>query len=183
MYPNHWVAPQYLQVKPFLRVLILGSYNDAAIQKLEMLEDYLQTKGYAQTRIVKEFRFPPKNPLESQSAYNLRKSEYWVPKADVLIFVFLPNVDNTGPAYELKHLCDNHFDMAWRSIVGISEPTPAISSLIYGLIDRWSGEIQQVFFSTDSKLHEGTRGALTNLLERLYFSAINRQKSEWENFG
>jgi hypothetical protein len=72
--------------------------------------------------------------------------------------------------------------MAWRCIAGISW-TAAISSLIYGLVDRWSREIQQVFFKTDTELQDGVRGALTNLLERLYFPAINRQKNEWELFG
>lgn len=182
MFASRWVVPQYLRVKPKLRVLILGSYEDSALKKLEMLRDFLLTKGYIQTSLVKEFKFPKKYPGESQSAYNLRKSEYWIPKADAPIFVFFPNVDNTGPAYELKHLCDNHFDMAWRSIVGISiKPASKISSLIHGLIQRWSGEIQQVFFNTDNELQEGVRGALTNLLEKLYLLAISRQKGEWEN--
>jgi hypothetical protein len=181
--PYRWVAPQYLQVKPVLRVLILGSYSNCALKTLEMLRDYLLAKGYAQTRLVKEFGFPRKNSGESRSAYNLRKSEYWIPKADVLVFVFCSNADNTGPAYELKHLCDIYYDMTWRCIVGISEPTPAISSLIYGLMDRWSREIQQVFFKTDTELQNGVRGALTNLLERLYFPTITRQETEWEFFG
>ena len=180
---NRWVAPQYLQAKPILRVLILGSYSSCALKTLEMLRDYLLAKGYAQTRLVKEFGFPKKNPGESKSAYNLRKSEYWIPKADAVVVVFCSSVDNTGPAYELKHLCDIHYDMTWRCIVGLSEPTPAISSLIYGLVDRWSREIQQVFFKTDAELQSGVRGALTNLLERLHFATINRQRNEWEFFG
>jgi hypothetical protein len=73
--------------------------------------------------------------------------------------------------------------MTWRCIVGISEPAPSISSLIYGLVDRWSREFQQVFFKTDAVLQEDVKGALTNLLERLYFLTINRQESEWELFG
>jgi len=182
LFASRWVAPEYLQVKPKLRILILGSYDSSALKKLEMLRDFLLTKGYLQTSLVKEFKFPKKYPKESQPAYNLRKSEYWIPKADAPIFVFLPNVDNTGPAYELKHLCDKDFDMAWRSIVGISiKPAPKISSLIHGLIQRWSEEIQQVFFNNDSELQKGVRGALTNLLEKLYFPAVDRPKGEWEN--
>jgi hypothetical protein len=180
---NRWVAPRYLQAKPVLRVLILGSYSTRALKTLEMLRDFLLAKGYVQTRLVKEFRFPKRNSGESRSAYNLRKSEYWIPKADVLVFVFCSNADNTGPAYELKHLIDIHCDMTWRCIVGISEPAPSISSLIYGLVDRWSREFQQVFFKTDAVLQEDVKGALTNLLERLYFLTINRQESEWELFG
>lgn len=170
-----------MQVKPKLRVLILGSYDDSALRRLEMLKDFLLTKGYLQTCLLKEFRHPTKYSDESQSAYNLRKSEYWIPKADVPTFVFFPDVDNTGVGYELKHLCDNYYDMAWRSIVGINiKPTSKISSLIDGLIQRWSKEIQQIFFNTDNQLQEGVRGALTNLLERLYFRVIYRQKGEWE---
>jgi len=166
-----------------LHILVLGSYRNPALRRLENLKDYLLAKGYAQTKLVKDFKFPEQSPSESQSSYNLRKSEYWIPKSDALIFVFFPRVDNTGPGYELKHLCDYHFDMAWRSIVGIGKPTLKISSLIYGLIDRWSNEFQQIFFETDSELQEDVKGALTNLLERLYFPAFSRQKDEWETFG
>lgn len=181
MSDRRWVTPQYLQAKPRLRVLILGSYDDSALKRLEMLKDFLLTKRYLQICLVKDFNHPKRYSRETQSAYNLRKSEYWIPKADAPIFVFFPDVDNTGVGYELKHLIDNHYDMAWRSIVGISiKPALRISSLITGLIQRWSEDIQQVFFNTNNQLQDEVRGALTNLLERLYFSVINRQKGEWE---
>jgi hypothetical protein len=163
--------------------LILGSYSKCALKTVGTLRDYLQEKGYIQTRLVKEFGFPKKNSREPRSSYNLRKSEYWIPKADALVFVFCSNVDNTGPVVELKHLCDIHYDMAWRCIVGISGLKRPVSSLVRGLVNRWSPEIQQVFFKTEDELQNGVRGALTNLLERLYFSTINRPESEWEAFG
>jgi hypothetical protein len=175
-----WLVPEFLRVKPKLRVLILGSYATSSLKRLGMLKDFLLRNGYLQTHLIKDFKNPPKHSKESQSAYNLRKSEYWIPKADVPIFVFLPNVDNTG--VELKHLCDNCYDMTWRSILGISiKPYPKISSLINGLIERWSESTQQVFFTTNKELQEGVRGALTNLLERLYFLAILRQRGAWES--
>jgi len=181
LYAPGWLAPEFLRVKPKLRVLILGSYATSSLKRLEMLKAFLLRNGYSQTRLIKDFQRPTRQTKESQSVYNLRKSEYWIPKADVPIFVFLPNVDNTGVGYELKHLCDNCYDMTWRSIVGISrKPAPKISSLIDGLIERWSESIQQVFFTTNKQLQKEVRGSLTNLLERLYFHAISRQKGEWE---
>jgi hypothetical protein len=181
LFTHRWLPLRYLQVKPKIRILILGSYENSALKRLEMLKKFLLTKGYMQTCLVKEFKHPVKHYNEPQPAYNLRKSEYWIPKADIPIFVFFPYVDNTGVGYELKHLCDNHYDMVWRSIVGTSiKPASKISSLICGLILRWSEEIQQVFFNTDNELQEGVRGALTNLLEKLYFHIIDRQVGEWE---
>ena len=146
-----------------------------------MLKDFLLENGYSQTRLVKNFYWPTKNQNESQSAFNLRKSEYWIPKADVPIFVFLPRVNNDGVGLELQYLCHNFYDMTWRSILGVSRtPSLKISSLISGLIERWSGTTQQVFFTMNKQLQTGVRGALTNLLERLYYRAINREEGEWE---
>lgn len=181
---RRWVSPEYLQVKPKLRVLILGSYSDSALKRLEMLKSFLISKEYLQVCLVKEFNHPSRGSNESQSSYNLRRSEYWIPKADIPIFVFLPKVDNTGVGYELKHLCDCHYDMTWRTIIGICrKPSLRISSLIDGLIQRWSRETQQIFFDTSNQLHEGVRGALTNLLEKLYFPVVNRQSGEWEIYN
>jgi len=178
--PYSWSEPEYLKIKPKLRVLILGSYELSSLERLRTLKGFLMLNGYLQTHLVKDFDYPTRSSGESQASYNLRKSEHWIPLADVAVFVFLPNVDNTGVGYELKHLIDNHYDMTWRSVVGISRPAPKISSLLGGLIERWSDSIQQVFFSTDTQLAEGVRGALTSLLGRLYFVVINRQPGEWE---
>lgn len=171
-------------MKPKLHILILGSYNPSAIKRLEMLKGFLRKNEYLMTCLVKDFNFPAKQQNESDPEYNLRKSEYWIPKSDVPVFVFLPKVDNSGVGYELKHLCDNHFDMAWRSVVCISTaPTLKLSSLFDGLIKRWSKSIQLVYFKNDKELQNGSRGALTVLLERLYYSTIDRKGAEWEMFS
>lgn len=174
----------YLTVKPKLHILILGSYDPLAIKHLETLKAFLRQNGYLMTCLVQDFNFPKKQPNESDPDYNLRKSEYWIPRSDVPIFVFLPEVDNGGVGYELKHLCDKYFDMAWRSIVGISTaPKLKISSLLKGLINRWSKSFQIVYFRKDETLQKGCRGALTNLLERLFYSAIDRRSGEWEMYA
>jgi hypothetical protein len=181
IFGSRWVAPEYLHVKPKLRVLILGSYTASSLKRLEKLKKFLLENGYLQTRLIKDFEKPTKNRNESQSAFNLRKSEYWIPRADVPIFVFLPRVKNDGVGFELQYLCHNFSDMTWRSILGISRTSSLkISSLISGLIERWSDTIQQVFFTTNRQLQNEVRGALTNLLERLYQQAINREEGEWE---
>jgi hypothetical protein len=179
-----WGQPLYLTAKPRLRVLILGSYAESVCKHLEELRDFLKSNGYVLSYLVKDFGFPEKQPNELDSKYNLRKSEYWIPKSDVPIFVFMPNVDNTGVGYELTYLLNNHIDMAWRSVVGISQsPALNISSLLDGLIQRWSRSVQLVYFEDYRQLQIGSRGALTNLLERLYYSVIRRQSSEWEMFA
>lgn len=157
---SSWVSPEYLAVKPKLRILILGSYSSDAIIHLEKLKSFLRKNEYSLTCLAKDFDFPKKNPAESSDEHNLRKSEYWIPKSDIPLFVFLPNIDNGGVGYELKHLCDKHSDMAWRSIVCIStSPTLRLSSLFQGLVKRWSRSTQLVYFKNDKRLQTGSRGA------------------------
>jgi hypothetical protein len=179
---GYWANIGYLQIKPKLRVLILGSYENSAKKRLEGLKDFLLTKNYLQTALVKDFKQPIRKNNESKKLFNLRKSEYWLPEADVPIFVFFQGVDNSGVSIELKHLIDIYSDMAWRSIVAINDKPSEkpVSSLIGGIVERWKREIQPVYFENDSILLSGVRGALTNLLENLYFSVIRRSPSLWE---
>lgn len=179
---GYWTNTGYLQIKPKLRVLILGSYESSAIKRLESLKDFLLTKKYLQTALIKDFNQPARKNGESKKAFNLRKSEYWLPEADVPIFVFFQGADNSGVSIELKHLIDVYYDMVWRSIVATNNKPSEhpVSSLIGGIIDRWSTEIQHVPFENDNILLSDVKGALKNLLEKLYFSVIYRPPSLWE---
>lgn len=127
---------------------------------------------------------PEQNDSESAADYALRKSEYWLPRADIPIFIFLPSVDNTGVAYEFQHLVNHHHDMMWRSIVATSRnPRSNISSLLEGLINRWSQPLSQVYFKNQKELCEGVRGTLTGLLGTLFRYVENRGIEEWEMTG
>jgi hypothetical protein len=178
-----WEQPFYLRAKPKLHVLILGCYKSSAVKHLERLRDFLRENEYLIACLVKDFNYPRKLPTESDPSYNLRKSEHWIPESDIPIFVFLSKVDNTGVGYELKHLLDNFSDMAWRSIVCIDTSLGLkISSLLKGLIQRWSPSIQIIYFADDMELQSGSRGALTNLLERLLQRVIERKDGKWEMY-
>ena len=78
-----WTSTGYLQIKPKLRILILGSYESSAIKRLENLKDFLITKNYLDTSLVKDFNQPLIKNGESIKAFNLRKSLYWIP--DLLV--------------------------------------------------------------------------------------------------
>jgi hypothetical protein len=176
-----WTAPEYLKAKPKIRLLLLGSYEVSAEADLQRVKDFLIAKGYSQTHLVADFTNPPRNEREENPDYNLRKSESWLPRADIAIFVFLKNVNNDGVGYELTHVIDNYPDMMWRSIIGWStNPRPNVSSLIEGLVNRWKKSTNVVFFGTLDKLCEEILGVLTGMLERLYYRVKSRTEGEWE---
>jgi len=181
MSTGKWTAPEYLRAKPKIRILVLGSYDDSAVTNLEGIKEFLIAKGYGNTRLVRDFRNPLRGESEPTSDYNLRKSEYWLPMADIAVFVFLPNVDNDGVEYELKHTVDIYSDMMWRSIIAwSSNPPPKVTSLIEGLVNRWQESTNLVFFGTFEKLCDEIFGVLTGILERMYYNVISRSDGEWE---
>ena len=162
-------------------MLILGSYEDSALQKLEELRNFLIGKEYYQTCLVFDFQVPEKDESESPADYALRKSEYWLSRADVPVFIFLPEVDNTGVGYEFQHVVNNHPDMMWRSIVAISKkPRANISRLLTGVVHRWSQQLNQVHFGNQKELCEEVRGTLTSLLGPLFRIVEKRGLEEWE---
>jgi hypothetical protein len=171
----------YLQAKPMLRILILGSYDKTAEEELYRIKKFLIGKGYVQTRLVEDFKNPLKEDNEIQSDYNLRKTEHWLPEADVGIFVFFPLVNNDGVELEFKHVNDFYLDMIWRSIIGWSQnPRPKVSSLMNGLVNRWNEIANIVFFENIADLNQEIYGVLIGILEKLYFRVIFRGKGEWE---
>ena len=85
-----WSPPEHLAAKPKIRVLILGSYEGEAFDKLERLRNYLIGKGYHQTCIVYDFEEPEQNDSETAEAFALRKSEYWISRADDPVWGFQP---------------------------------------------------------------------------------------------
>jgi hypothetical protein len=179
---ENWKTAGYLEVKPKLHILLLGSYDKKVMNRLQRLEDFLLSKNYLNTALVCDFDHPKRNIDESKKLYNLRKSEYWLPEADIPVFVFFQGVDNSGVSIELKHMIDTYPDMSWRSIVAINDKPSEkpVSSLVGGITVRWKRQIQTIFFKNDDVLKTNVKGALTNILEPLYFQVIGRCPSLWE---
>jgi hypothetical protein len=173
---------EYLKAKPKIRILLLGSYHTPASTELDKVKNYLSQLGYSQTHLVRDFTNPRRDETETEKDYNLHKSEYWLPKADVPVFIFLPNVDNDGVEYELQHTINIYPDMIWRSIIGWStNPPPKLTSLTEGLVNRWKNTANMVYFGTIKKLCEEVFGTLTgNILIKMYYRVFNREDGEWE---
>lgn len=176
-----WVAPEYLAIKPKLRILILGDYKPSCLNRLKALRDHLIRRGYSQSRLVLDFSSPARTAEETEEHYNLRKSRYWISRADIFVFLFFAGAKNQGTVYELKEVIDRSPDKVWRSIVGISaKPAASLSSLIRGELEVYRGVNYQYFFTTRKDLCEGVEGQLPNFLERLYPEITARPLGEWE---
>jgi len=175
---NGWATPpEYLSILPKMRVLLLGSFHtELGLPKLKALKEYLIQNGVDNCRITRDFRSPLRMPNEQEDQYNLRKSEYWMRHADILVFVFFPGVDNASVGLELKEAVDNIPGSTWRTILAYYENPP---SLISGLGRRIS-ELSVANFSNEEELHEQVYGYIIGLLGRLYNTVSNRPIGEWE---
>jgi len=176
---DSWATPPgYLLILPKLRILLLGSYHKKrGLPKLERLKDYLIQNDMNNCRVVKDFVSPPKMDDEPEDRYNLRKSRYWMRHADILIFVFFPDVDNASVGVELQYAVDKILGVTWRIILAYPQEHPP--SLISGL-GKEIEEFSVVEFSNEKELHEQVYGCIINLLHRFYDDVSNRTAGEWE---
>ena len=177
-----WSNIDSLNAKPKIRVLILGSYDTAALPILSSIKDFIIAKGYINTKLVMDFNNPPRQENETDAAYNLKRTEFWLPKADVILFVFLKSdFNSSGVGFELQHISDNYPDMMWRSIVAWSQtPRPNVTTLVEGLVDRWKKSTNVIFFGNVNRLCDEIFGTLTSILGLLKNSVKNRGYEEWE---
>jgi len=178
---NSWATPpEYLSILPKIRVLLLGSFHTKlGLPKLKALKDYLIQNGINNCRITMDFKSPFRMLNEQEDQYNLRKSEYWMRHADVLVFVFFPGVDNASVGLELKEAVDNIPGSTWRMILAYYERPP---SLISGLGRRIS-ELSVADFSDEEELHKQVYGYIIGLLGRLYNIVYSRPPGEWESLS
>lgn len=177
-----WSNIDSLNAKPKIRILILGSYDDPALPVLRSIKDFIRTKGYINTKLIMDFNNPIRQADETDAEYNLRRTEFWLPKADVVLFIFLKGEFNSsGVGFELQHITNNYPDMMWRSIVAWSQkPRPNVTSLVEGLVDRWKKSTNVIFFGSVDRLCDEIFGVLTSVLGLLKNIVKNRGNEEWE---
>lgn len=177
-----WSNIDSLNAKPKIRILILGSYDTSALPILRSIKDFIIGKGYVNTKLVMDFNNPTRRANETDAEYNLKRTEFWLPKADVALFVFLKSEFNSsGVGFELQHIIDHHPDMMWRSIVAWSQnPRPNVTTLVEGLVDRWKKSTNVIFFGSVNRLCDEIFGTLTSILGLFKNTVKTRGNEEWE---
>ena len=170
-------VPEYLTLLPIIRVLILGSYRSQYLNRLEAIRNELIGKGIINARLVKDFKVPVKYPGEPNPIYNLRKSEYWIDRADILLFIYFNNTDNASVGVELTTTLINPGN-AWRINLAYTDKT---ASLVVGLGMRHQPDISLIHYSEDIDIVTQCRGNIIGLLARFFRSVYQRPVGEWEN--
>jgi hypothetical protein len=128
--------------------------------------------------MVCDFSTPPRHENETNGDYNLRKSEYWLDRADVYLFIFLGHTDS-GVMYELT------FGLkipggASRSIVAYARGKN-VTSLLQGLVNRYRREISEISFDDPDSIGRQVAGYIAEMSSRLYAAGIKyRAIGEWE---
>jgi hypothetical protein len=170
--------PECLSIFPKIRLLELGSYAPSRIGRVKAVRDALiKDENLSNTRLVADFDTPLRNTGEGDGEYNLRKSEYWIPKADVLLFVFLGQ--DTGVMYELTFALDKIPGASSRTIIAYDR-NEHITSLLAGLTSRYSREISEVSFEKIENLCEQVAGTIASISSIIYYDVSYRPLGEWD---
>jgi len=145
-------------------ITIFGSYQSPYDTRLERLRDFLQSKGYKKTQLVRDVSFPVRIKELTNAQNDKRQSEYWIQNSDILLWIFFKNADNAGVSNEFGQLPHLGKDGLWQSIVFIETEdllNPIISSMITGTLDDYQAIQQYEFLSNDDQmLHSLALGIL-----------------------
>ncbi|GAJ24080.1 unnamed protein product, partial [marine sediment metagenome] len=133
-------------------------------------------RGVHNIRLVKDFNIPTQMPNEPDGLFYLRKSEYWIDRADILLFIFFSGTDNASVGIELQTTLANPGN-AWRSLLAYAEDTP---SLVVGLGTRHQPDLSLIPFSNDLDIIKQGKGNIVRLLGSFYRSLYQRPSGEWE---
>lgn len=155
---------EYELAKSKLCILIFGPYDSE--QFLQIFRKDLKQHGYAGANIVKDLSYPRRGPEEAEDVFSLRKSEYWVKRADVGFIVLLKDAKNDGVEQELRYLIDSFKDRIWRFNV-LLEKDIWLSSLVTGLIENWTPHLTQCY-SKRGEFSKFAQGRLNNYVRKLY---------------
>jgi hypothetical protein len=171
-------VPEYLSIFPRIRLLELGSYAPQKMDTVKAVRDALiQNENLANARIVADFDSPISRKGETNGEYNLRKSEYWIPHADILLFLFLGQ--DTGVMYELIFAL---YKIPWasnRTIVAYDR-NEHVTSLLAGLTSKYSRQISEISFEKIEDLCEPVAGVVAAISRIIYSDVIYRPLGEWE---
>jgi hypothetical protein len=174
---NRETPPSILDLKSKLLLIILGSFDNGAIIKLRSLKECLIQKGYSKCKLVSDYKYPIKRRNETVDEYNLRKSIWWLAKADACIFVFLYGFKNDGVIVEFKHTCDHLVNQLESSLLAIENKAwKSTTSLIRGTAANQIkfGRLNQRFFRNEQQLCILSSKAAISFLKYLRFYLLDK---------
>ena len=135
--------------KEELIVVIFGPYKEGGHVRLESLRDSLRDAGYTNSNLVDELDDPPNSTNLDEDVFATTKSEWWVHRFDVALFVFYKNIPHGSVTVEVKELVDNVPQKIKCSTFFIEEQTE-LETLEKGTIKKYKREIS--YFDNDDDL-------------------------------
>jgi len=153
-----------------LILTIFGSYSKGSTERLEKICKFLQSAGYKNAKLVKDYDFPIKENNESDEEWFESKSKFWLNNSDVLFFIFFKDADNTGVGSEFTTFTSN-IDRIWRGVVFLEVKDYAdsypISAMISSKIKRFEIQARQFKIKDDEELQNKILGTLPSFMKKL----------------
>ncbi|MCW4013408.1 MAG: hypothetical protein NWF07_10525 [Candidatus Bathyarchaeota archaeon] len=149
--------------KKAINILILGPYGKC-LTRLLRLRDHLRTRGYENTKLVKDFTDDDQRHKDAD-IYFLEKSKDYIKNwADILLFVFDQECNNDSVLIELCYMIENINEKSSHSAI-ISSSERYIGSLLRGTIKL--NHIRFREFSTIDELEKKGYSAAFNITKEI----------------
>lgn len=93
------------EAKKGLFIIIFGPYKKGGISKLTDLQNYLRSVGYDNAYLVSELDDPPGlDKSIGDDLFFYRKSNYWVEKCQIALFIFFKDISYGSAIVEMTRL-------------------------------------------------------------------------------
>ena len=170
-----WLRPpEYLDCLPNVRLLVLGPYKNGGARRLKKIRHLLFERNLKNSRLVLDFDTPVKTITER--SYDLRKSEYWINQADLILLLFFSTLDSGGVTMELEYCIKTNRES--HCIVAYKESqSSSISGMIKQKVKRYNRTITEIWFQKNSDLRTRFLGTVTGVLEEAICQSL--QETYW----
>lgn len=149
--------------------MILGAYKPPdALKRLEKLRDCLVQREFEATRLAKDFPDEVKYSEDMDEHYTIKSRKLIRDWADVPIFVYFKNSDNTGVTTELVYTCQSLPEKQSCCAVFFEGKLEDFSSQVKGTI-KITRKMSYEIFNSDDELCDLAFGHSLKMLDRLFY--------------
>jgi len=154
--------------KKKLKILLLGAYRPKkALSRLTQLQECMVRKGFESTKLVIDF--DDEKYSKDLDEHFTKKSRKLIKNwADVPIFVFFQNADNSGVAIEIAYTSLKVLDKQSCCAAFFEKILEDFSTQIKGTI-KLTKKISWETFNNDSELCNLASGHSRKMIDRLFY--------------
>lgn len=145
------------------KIVIFGPYGKGGRDRLELLKEFLRTSKFSKADTVVRLPAPPginRQRIGDDDIYFTKKSQYYVKKFEIGLFVFFKDISHESVTVEVKELVDKYPEKIKCASFMAQEDKSSLATLERGTLKNYNRDIG--IFNNCNDLNELAEKACTN---------------------